>query len=286
MQRKPLPFILFGLLVSCGPSQSSGKTIVASFYPIYFLASQIAGNQYTVTNLTPAGSEPHDFQLTPKGRAALEDADLIFVNGLGMETWTSSLDERLSLKTHALSDGIDTLDIEGRVDPHIWLDLDNYLLMGKAVREALEEADPTHSSIYLSNYRTFSRNILTLWNACMDITREFNGKVIAVSHAAYGYLCKQHGIEQLYINGLSPDDKPQAQSLGKIMDAMRERGIDTIFFEELVSPEIAEYIASQTGAKVDSLNPLESLEQKDIDAGKDYFSVYLENMRKIAKTKP
>ena len=125
-----------------------------------------------------------------------------------------------------------------------------------------------------------------MWDACGDITRDFDGKVIAVSHAAYGYLCKQHGIEQLYINGLSPDDKPQAQSLGKIMDAMRERGIDTIFFEELVSPEIAEYIASQTGAKVDSLNPLESLEQKDIDAGEDYFSVYLENMRKIAKTKP
>lgn len=286
MQRKLIPLLFLGLLASCGSASTDGKTIVTSFYPIYYVTSQIAGNQFEVKNLTPAGTEPHDFQLTPKGRAALEDAELVFVNGLGMEVWVSSLDEKLSAKTKVLSDGLHTLEIDGRVDPHVWLNTSYYLSMAKKVLNSLVSIDASHASYYQENYDAFERKIHLLKEKCVGIAKYFEQKVIAVSHAAYGYMCEEWGFDQLYINGLSPDDKPQAQSLGKIIDAMNEKGIDTIFFEELVSPETAEYIASQTGAKVESLNPLESLEQKDIEAGKDYFSVYLENMEKIALAKP
>lgn len=286
MRIPKLLLLLSGLLASCGQSQGQANTLVASFYPIAFLAQQIAGDQFEVQCLTPAGSEPHDFNLTPRGRAALEDAKAIFINGLGMEVWADSLDDALRAKTTDLSYQIPTLQIEGRTDPHIWLSTENYRKMGQAVMDKLVAVDPSHASVYQSNFVSFTAKIQTLKDRCEELSASFGEKTIAVSHAAYGYLCQEYGIEQLYINGLSPSEEPQAQSLGKIIDAMTEKGIDTIFFEELVSPEIAEYIASQTGAKVESLNPLESLEQEDIDAGEDYFSVYWDNMTKIARTKP
>lgn len=286
MQKRISPFLLLGMLCSCASQGSDAKIIATSFYPVYFVVSQIVGDHYQIQNLTPFGSEPHDYQLTPKTRAVLEDAELLFINGLGMETWAISLDQKLSAKTRVLSDGLEALSIEGRVDPHVWLCLDNYLEMGEKVVTALTQIDKAHASVYETNYQSFSERILSLKSECETIAETFENKAIAVSHAAYGYLCRDFGIEQLYINGLSPDDQPQAQSLGKIIDAMNEKGIDTVFFEELVSPEIAQYIASQTGAKTETLNPLENLTQKEADEQKDFFSIYLENMRKIAKAKP
>ena len=113
-----LPLLLYG----CAPSGDSKKTIVASFYPIAFLASEITGNEFEVKTLVPAGSEPHEFELTPRGVAALNDASLILMNGLGMEAWESSLSPSMKEKTITLSQGLETLSIDGRVDPHVWLD--------------------------------------------------------------------------------------------------------------------------------------------------------------------
>ena len=274
-------------LAGCG-EQGSGKPVLAtSFYPIQYLASRIAGDLYEVRNLTPIGTEPHDLEITPSIRRSMEDAKLLFINGLGMEVWADSLTTSIRNKTVTLSDGLPTLQVEGRTDPHVWLDMDNYLKMGEAVLSQLCSIDSEHKDQFDANFASF-REDLENEKAAHQVTAESfpEGKVIAVSHAAFGYLCNEWGIEQLYINKLSPDEEPTQSAINGIIDAVKTYGIDTIFFEELASDEVARFIAEKTGTKCVELNPLEGLSQEDIDAGEDYFSVYRDNMSKIAEAKP
>ena len=84
----------------------------------------------------------------------------------------------------------------------------------------------------------------------------------------------------IYINGFSPDEEPTAEALQALLDAIKEKGIDTLFVEELGTRDIAEYIAKVTGVKIEVLSPLETIED-----GEDFLSVYRGNIDKIAEAK-
>ena len=285
--QKNLAFLsILPLLFGCGTPKSQSNVLAASFYPISFLLEQIGGAHFEVVTITPPGSEPHDFELTPASVRTLTDARAIFLNGLGMEPWGASLTPSLKEKSYTLSDGLKTLEIEGRVDPHVWLDTTYYSKMAAKVEETLSTIDADHATDFKKNLGTFNQKMADLEDRCRAYAAEFDEKVIAVNHAAYGYFCAEWNIKQLYINSLSPDEEPSQKALQAIIDATKEYGIDTIFFEELSSDKAAKMIAAETGAKVESLNPLESLEEEDVENGEDYFSVYLENMEKIARAKP
>jgi len=286
---KGLTFFLLApmLCAGCDAIDGDKPLLVASFYPLYESVAAIAGDRFEVKNLTPPGQEPHDVEIGVGMRKDLERARTIFVNGLGMEPWGDSLTLGLKAKTVALSEGIKTLDLEGRVDPHVWLDTRNYLKMGETALRSIVALDKENEPYYTANFLSWKSKLAQLEEECAEIASAFSpDKVIAVNHAAFGYLCAQWGIRQLYINRLSPDEEPTTSAINAILDAVKEYGIDTIFFEELASDQVARYIASATGAKCESLNPLEGLEEEDLEEGADYFSTYLENMTKIAEAKP
>ena len=276
----------FLLLTACSSSVNAKPTIVASFYPISFLASSIVGDKFDVVCLTPSGTEPHDFELTPRNVATLHDSKAIFINGLGMESWADSLQQSLKEKTFVLSDGLTTKTIDGRVDPHVWLDTRLYEKMAENLVVTLSKLDETNAQFYRENLASFSKKMADLREYCHKIADSFHDKVIAVNHAAYGYMCDEYSIEQLYINSISPDEEPTQKAIEDILKAIEERGIDTIFFEELASDAVAQKIAKETGAKTESLNPLEGLTEKEEREGMDYFSIYRQNMEKIARSKP
>lgn len=275
------------LLVSCGPASPSKPVLATSFYPLYFLASEIAGEDYEVINLTPAGTEPHDVEITPSMRRAMEDASVLFLNGLGLETWSEELTPSLQKKTVLSSEGIETMQIDGRTDPHVWLDLGNLSKMSENMYDALCSVDPARKEAFQTNYLALKARIETAIGKYQAMAESFpEGKVIAVNHAAFGYLCAEWGIEQVYINNLSPNEEPSASAIASIIDTVKQRGIDTIFFEELASDEVARFIAEKTGAKCLELNPLEGLTQEDLDAGLDFLDIYDENMTKIQEARP
>lgn len=285
MQKAKVFIFLPLLLTSCGQAPQN-KTLVASFYPVAYLVERIAGDVYNVETLVPAGEEPHDFDLRPSGARAIENASAIFLNGLGMENWAESLSASVKEKSHVLSEGLETLTIDGRVDPHIWLDVGSYLQMGKKVMETLSDIDAQNAAVFSANFASFSQDIANLDAYCASLAASFDNKVIAVNHAAFGYMARRYDFTQLYINNVSPSEEPSQKALESILDAIKEHGIDTVFFEELASDEVARKIAEATGAKCESLNPLEGLEEEQAKEGADYFSVYKENMDKIARAKP
>ena len=273
------------LLLSGCQAVSEKPVLVASFYPIYHLVQSIAGDRYEVVCMV-SGQEPHEYEPTMKMMTKLIDAKAVFINGLGMEAWEDRVNEEVASKMVPLSSVARIETVDGRVDPHVWLDTRNYLSMGQAVYQTLVAVDPLNSDYFTANFASFSKKVRELEDFCSDLAATFNHKAIAVAHAAYGYMCNQFGIEQLYINGLSPEEEPTPQAIVSITEAIQARGIDTIFFEENASPAVASYVASLTGAKCDSLNPLETLDAEEQLLGEDYFSVYAENFMKIAEAKP
>jgi zinc transport system substrate-binding protein len=101
------------------------------------------------------------------------------------------------------------------------------------------------------------------------------------SHAAFGYLADRYGLEQIPIAGLSPEAEPPPRELERVARLVRDRGITTVFYETLVSPDVAETVAREAGAETAVLNPLEGLTEDEQGAGDDYFNVMRTNLETL-----
>lgn len=295
---------------------TSKKKIYTSFYPIYDFTKKIVGDKMDVVNLVPAGTEPHDYELTVDDRKNLEKADAIIYNGAGMEEWVDDVKDAMKDKKvpfintsegitlaeghHHHEDGDEKHHEDGKdekqkeakeehhhdgdehtYDPHIWL----YPLNAKKQLENIEKAviniDPENKAYYEENYKKYAEEFDKLDKEYAEKLDPYKDKTIIVSHEAFGYMCKAYGINQKGIEGLSPDTEPSPKKMAEIVDYVKNNGVKVIFFEELVSPKVAEAIAKETGAKTNMLNPLEGLSNDELKAGKDYVKVMQENLQSI-----
>jgi zinc transport system substrate-binding protein len=274
--KKIIPVIALLLsLCSCSESKTE-KVIYTSFYPIYDFTKRIVGDRFDVVNITPYGSEPHDYEPKARDIVKMTTCTALFINGLGLEGYASILPDELAKKTYTVSDGITTMKIDNVIDPHIWLSLDNAKEEMKNILSIMKDIDPDNASYYQDNYEYQAKRFDALKNEYVERFSKVESRYVVVSHAAFGYLCDEYGLEQVYVSGLSPDDEPTAKSLEKIISLVKERHISTIFYEELVSNEISKKIATETGVKTATLNPLEGLSEEE-SKSEDYLSVMKKN---------
>jgi zinc transport system substrate-binding protein len=266
--------------------------VVASFYPLQFATEQVGGAHLAVTSLTKPGAEPHDIELTPRDVATVSKARLVvYEKGLQgavdqaveSEAGDRSLDvapsARLDLLFHptigAPAQGSGE-NAPGTTDPHFWLDPQRYSEVAKAIAQRLSSVDPVHKADYEKNARAFEDRLATLGK---DFTAGLAGcrrKEFVTSHAAFGYLAERFGLRQIAINGLSPGAEPKAAVLAAVSTYAKTHQVTTIYAETLVSPATAQTVASETGAKMATLDPIEGL--TDRSHGKDYFEVMRSNL--------
>lgn len=286
-------------LASCsdgasGPATPQGVVgVVASFYPLQFVTEQVGGQFVSVTNLTPAGTEPHDLELTPKDTASVQDAELmVYLAGFApavdeaaasvadAAAFDVSAAARLELTAddHDAEHAGDGHDHEG-VDPHFWLDPLRLADVADAVAERLAQLDPTHASEFAANAATLRGELEALdaeFTAALTGCADTN---LVTSHAAFGYLAVRYGFEQVGITGLTPEDEPSPATLAEIADFVRANSVTTIYYETLVDPAIAETLAAETGATAAVLDPLEGL--SSASAGSNYFEVMRSNLANL-----
>mgnify|MGYP004665845111 FL=1 len=290
------------LLTGCGtqPADTAAGDgrlrVLTSFYPMYDFACKIGGDCIDVTNMVPSGTEPHDWEPSTNDLKNLEKADVFIYNGADMEPWADDLLVSRSDTLHVVeaSENVElrTTDGEhehahehegadhhhGDFDPHVWLDPENAKIEMEAIRDALCAADPENSTVFQSNYEKYAAELDALDAEFREKLAPLPNRTIVVAHEAFGYLCDAYGLTQVGIEGLSPDSEPDPGRMAEVIDFVREHSISTIFFEELVSPKVAEAIASETGAQAKMLSPLEGLSDEQAAAGADYFSVMHDNL--------
>jgi zinc transport system substrate-binding protein len=287
--------VLSGCSSKTGADEKKGNSskisVYTSFYAMYDFTSKIGGDKINLTNLVPAGTEPHDWEPTPADIANLEKADVFIFNGAGMEAWTEKVLKSLENKELVAVEASKDLkllenadrDEDLKYDPHVWL---NPMLAKKemeAIKNALVTADPANKDYYEKNFSDNAKKLDDLDKEFKEAAAKFTKKDIVVAHQAFGYICDAYGLKQVAIEGLSADAEPSPARMAEITEFAKENNVKYIFFEELISPKVAETIAAEVGAETEVLNPLEGLEDADIKAGKEYFSVMKENLEVLKK---
>jgi zinc transport system substrate-binding protein len=256
------------LTVSCGESsRATGKRrVVAAFYPLAFAAHEIAGNQVEVENLTPAGAEPHDLEVTPSTVRELRSADVVLLLG---HDFQPQLEKAAGGNSVLLLLDTPGLRLYPNGDPHVWLDPIRFSLIVKRIGSALHAAAPTQRLV--ARIQALDREYRRGLARCAR-------REIVTSHEAFAYLAQRYGLNQVAITGLSPEAEPAPRDLQRVVSTVRQTHATTIFFETLVSPRIAETVAGETGAKTAVLNPIEGLTPNEANAGENYFTVMRSNL--------
>jgi len=286
----------FSFLAGCagnpGGQASSGKlSVVTSFYPMYDFACKVGGDRVSVTNLTPAGVEPHDWEPSSSDMIKLEKADVFIYNGAGMEHWVDSVLSSLenkkltvveaSVSAPFLSADAGTNAASASIDPHVWLDPEIAKIEMNTILDAFKTADAENADYFQANFDRYAAEFDKLDEEFSSSLANLPQKNIVVAHNAFGYLCSAYGLVQVPIEGLSADSEPDAARMSTIIDFVKKNNVKVIFFEELVSPKVAETIAKETGSSTAVLNPLEGISAKDQAAGEDYFSVMRANLQAL-----
>jgi zinc transport system substrate-binding protein len=253
---------------------SSRTAVVASFYPLAWAAQQVGGDRVSVTNLTPAGAEPHDLELNPDDIDKVLDAKLVVELGHGFQPAVEQAAESRDGPTVQLL-------TRGTKDPHIWLDPVRMATIVRTVQRELTKVDPTGRASYARNAQRLQRELTDLDARYRDGLAHCERSVIVTAHEAFGHLAKRYRLRQEGVAGLSPDAEPDAQRLGQLADLVKRLGITTVFTEELVSPRIADTLAREAGVTTQTLNPLEGLTDTELQHGDDYLSVMDQNLTKL-----
>ncbi len=261
--------------------------VTTSFYPLYFFAGQIAGDKAEIKNITPSGSEPHDYEPTSQDIAGIEKSNLLILNG-GVETWGDKIKENLkgkNVEVVVAGEGFlnQTLDEDGKriTDPHVWLSPELAKKEVQKITDGFIKVDPGNIIIYQNNQNKLNKELDQLNSEYRNGLSGCQRKDIITSHAAFGYLATSYGLNQVSIAGLSPDEEPSAKQLADIANFAKKENVKYIFFESLVSPKLSETIASEIGAKTLVLDPLEGLSDDNTKAGKNYFTVMRDNLKSL-----
>lgn len=299
-----------GGIAGCGSEPGGSGTpedplqVVASFYPLQWMAERVGGDRVAVSSLTKPGAEPHDLELTPRNVGAIQDADAVaflselqpavdeaIVDATG-EVFDAReaadlvpLDPEQRADAHDLEeaghdegDGHDHSDDYevGATDPHFWLDPTRMASVAIAFGETLAVADPAHADQYRDNARSVGDDLAQLDRELRDGLADCQRPELVTSHQAFGYLADRYGFEQVGIAGISPDADPSPTELAAVADFVEEHDVATIYFETLASPAVARALAQETGAETAVLDPLEGL--TDASKGSDYLEVMRSNL--------
>ncbi|MEU5088071.1 metal ABC transporter substrate-binding protein [Streptomyces sp. NPDC021356] len=281
-----------------GSGSGSGKyDVVASFYPMAFLAERIGGDHVHVTSLTQPGQEPHDLEISAKQTAQLQESDaVLYLKGL-----QPSVDEAVAqsgVRTKVDAASLTTLEEHGNEvgghaaahdthqgeesggkDPHIWLDPVRYAQVAQGVGKALEKGDPDHAADYRKNTAALVGQLNQLDTRFKNGLANTTSKVFLTTHAAFGYLAERYGLTEEAINGLDPESEPSAARVRDLEKMAKADHVTTVFYETLVSDKTARTIAADAGLKTDVLDPLEGITKKS--RGTDYFSVQEANLKAL-----
>ncbi|MGV9327025.1 metal ABC transporter substrate-binding protein [Streptosporangium sandarakinum] len=292
---------------ACGSgSADSGKAggafgVSAAMYPLQWLTERVGGPDTAVTGLAKPGVEPHDLELSPIQVARLEETGLvIYIRGVqpavdeAVEQHAADrgFDAATAVRTLPATAGDDHADEhagetgeehagehagEGgspiSYDPHIWLDPSRFATVATKLGERLAAADPAHAQGYRERAAKVAAELTALDGEMARGLRTCASNAIVTSHAAFAYLADRYRLRQIGVSGVNPDAEPAPARLAQVAEVARREKVTTIFTESLVSPKVAEVLATEVGAKTAVLDPIESR-----PASGDYTSAMRRNL--------
>jgi ABC-type Zn uptake system ZnuABC Zn-binding protein ZnuA len=266
MRRLGILAVAVGIAVAgCGDGSSSdgGRPVVATTTQVADLVSQVGGGRVSVDGMLRPGGDPHDFEPRPSDVAAVAKADLVFRSGGEVDEWLDDVisDAGGDAEVVSLIDSVERLDD----DPHWWQDPRNAVRAVETIRARLAELDPGGERVYRRNAARVERELRSLDGriaACVERVPPAKRRIVT-THDALGYFARRYGVEVVgaVIPSLSTQAQASAGDVQRLVEQIRSEGVETIFPESSVNPDIERAIAREAGARIgeslyaDSLGP-------------------------------
>ena len=254
------PNFLMGLFyclsfISATPVAAEDKMkIVASFSILADMVQQVVGEYAIVTTIVGPNSDAHVYQPSIADARSVAEADIIFVNGLGFETWSDTLIANSGTKgsLHVATDGIIPVLVDDEVDPHAWNSLLNGITYIENISAVLKQKIPEHEAEFTKNATAYTKQLRALDVKARTALAKLgpDKRTIVTSHDAFGYLADAYGMNFLAPLGIDSEAEPSAQELTKLIDQIKTDGVAALFAENITSPTLVKQIANETGLEI------------------------------------
>lgn len=296
-------FLIFFTLISfsaCEKKDSGIKgeakklVIVTTLFPLYDFTKEIAKDKVSITMLLPPGIEPHSFEPKPADIVSLNEADIFVYTNKYMEPWVADILKGLSNQKLLIIDsskGIkfisqrhehshDKKHTHGHFDPHIWLDFSNAIIMIDNILQGLIQKDPANGVFYIQNAEDYKKRIIELDDKYKKSLTQCEKRIfVSGGHFSFGYLASRYGLKYISaFEAFSPDVEPSPRQVTKIIKTMRQHGLKHIFYEELITPRIAETITGETGGSLLMLHAAHNISKDEFTKGVTFISLMEKNL--------
>lgn len=262
------------------PARNDGPIkVVTSTSILADFARQVGGDRVDVTSILPANADPHDFEPSPDDVISIEDADLIVLHGLELDTWADSLIDAAQSDAPIViaTMGIETLGAEDDAfsegDPHVWFDPMRAKQMVANIRDGMSAVDPEGAPGYQERYDAYAAQLDQLDSEIADRIALIpeDHRVLVTNHDAITYYADRYGLTVVgtVIPGNDSRTEPSAKETAALIEAIQASGVTVIFAENTVGPALAESLASDAGIRVAPDLYTDSL--GDADSGADTY---------------
>ena len=287
-------------LAACGdsaPGSDGGLTVVTGAYPLEYAIARVGGDHVKVLNLTQAGADPHDLELSPRQVGEITDAVLVVY----LKGFQPALDDAVAANPPAQvlevsqAGRVDLSATEaghegetaqehaahdhGPTDPHFWLDPTRLAGTGDAIADELAALDPANADAYRTNAQALRTDLTALDEQFRTGLATCRNRDLVTAHEAFGYLAAAYDLHQVGIAGVGAESEPSPRQMADLVQHVKDSGATTVYTEVLIPPDVARTIADEAGAQTAVLDPLEGLTADNAD--EDYISIMEKNLETL-----
>lgn len=259
MKFRFLPLACAALVAGLAPVHAAmAGTVhaVASFTVLADVVRQVGGTHATVTSLVPPDGDPHEFEPSPADARKLQQADVIFLSGEGLETWFVRLARAAGYHGTPVivSDGVPlhamVEDGHDVTDPHVWNSVPNVEIWTRNICDALIRADPEDADAFRANAQAYLVRLRDLDHYIREriATVPAERRRVLTGHDAFGYFGREYGVTLMAPQGLSTETEASAADVAALIRQIRTLGVSTYFMENAADPRLVKQVATATGA--------------------------------------
>lgn len=251
--------VILALALGLATQGAMAKTlnVVSSFSVLGDMVQQVGGEHVHVDTLVGPDGDPHTFEPSPQDSALLSKADVVVVNGLGLEGWVDRLIKASGFKGELVvaSTGVKThtLNEEGKTvtDPHAWNSAANGAIYAQNILNGLIKADPQDKAALEASGQRYIGQLTEIdgWAKKQFTAIPLAKRKVLTSHDAFGYFGRAYGVTFLAPQGLSSESEASAAQVAALIQQIKADGVHTWFMENQLDPRLVKQIASATGAQ-------------------------------------